>query len=195
MNDIDIEAGDPGKPERTLAGRIRKTNPFKSPDKEVGDTGRDARGRLIKGHKMLPGSGRLPGVRNWNARRVAESLGVSPLIVALTVIKTGYFPLAKGEDPKDQRRASPELFTKILLDTLKLVVPSLSSVQLTGNDGGPVAVATMDVTQLMASPELARAAQLLALGIASQPQAQLSPAGDDESGHFLYEDPDPTPRR
>jgi hypothetical protein len=171
MDDIDIEAGDTGKQQR------------------------DARGRLIKGHKMLPGSGRLPGVRNWNARRVAESLGVSPLIVALTVIKTGFFPLAKGEDPKDQRRASPELFTKILLDTLKLVVPSLSAVQFTGELA--TVTASMDITKLMADPATAKLAQDLALQIAMQPrQIESGSTGPDDTderpeswGHtFPYED-------
>jgi hypothetical protein len=158
-------------------------------DIEAGGTGeqRDARGRLIKGHTRLPGSGRAPGVRNWNARRVAESLGVSPLIVALTVIKTGFFPLAKGEDLKDQRRASPELFTKILLDTLKLLVPSLSSVQLTGEGGGPVAVAQLNVTQLMSDPLMAEAAQRLALGMAQQPkQIQAGNDPDEQSGHHTF---------
>ena len=159
-------------------------------DIEAGGTGeqRDARGRLIKGHTRLPGSGRAPGVRNWNARRVAESLGVSPLIVALTVIKTGFFPLAKGEDPKDQRRASPELFTKILLDTLKLLVPSLSSVQLTGEGGGPVAVAQLNVTQLMSDPLMAEAAQRLALGMVAQQPKQIQAGNDpdEQSGHHTF---------
>jgi hypothetical protein len=139
---------------------------------------RDNRGRLIKGHKRLPGAGRPAGVGNWKARSVAESMNVSPLIVALTVIKTGYFPLADNEKPADRRRASPELYTKILLDTLKLVVPTLSAVQVTGDNGGPVALATCDITQLMADPKLAEAAQLIALGLAAQ-QPQIAARSPD----------------
>ena len=89
-------------------------------DIEAGDTGeqRDSRGRLTKGHAKLPGSGRKPGVGNWNARCVAESMQCSPLIAALTVIKTWHWPLAPGEKPGDRKRCSPELWTRILLETL-----------------------------------------------------------------------------
>jgi hypothetical protein len=144
------------------------------------ETSRDEKGRLIKGHPKIPGSGRPAGAGNWNARRVAESMNCSPLIVALTVIKTGYFPLAKGEKPEAQRRASPELFTKILLETLKLCVPSLSAVQVTGKDEGPVAVATLSITDLMANPSLAEAAQRLAVAMATQPR-QIGQAPDPDS--------------
>jgi hypothetical protein len=133
-------------------------------DIEAGEPGeRDERGRFLPSHQKK--GGRVAGVGNWNARRVAESMGVSPLIVALTVLKTGFFPLAKGEKPEDQRRASPELFTKILLHTLNLVVPSLSAVQVTGADEGPVQVTSMSLMQIMSDPLLANAAQTLALGL------------------------------
>ena len=89
-------------------------------DIEAGDTGeqRDSRGRLTKGHAKLPGSGRKPGVGDWNARCVAESMQCSPLIAALTVIKTWHWPLAPGEKPGDRKRCSPELWTRILLETV-----------------------------------------------------------------------------
>jgi hypothetical protein len=157
------------------------------------DVARVKGGRFAPGHKRL--GGRQPGARNkftWSARLAAQEAGFDPVALAMQVILQGKLPPIKGEPAE---KVGMEGRLAMLKEIMQYMLPKLSSVAVTGNDGGPVAVASLDVTHIMSDPALARAAQLLALGMASQ-QPQL-PAGDDsdESGHtFLYED-DPTKRR
>ena len=93
----------------------------------------------------------------------------------------------KRSPDKKGRQVTTAEYVKVLVEIQTYLAPKMQATALTGAEGGPVAVAAMDVTQLMANPELARAAQLLALGMAQQPQAQLS-LPEDEGHTFLYED-------
>jgi hypothetical protein len=178
MNDNDTDEIQPGE-ERTLAGRIRKTNPFKSPD-----------GRFLPGHRKV--GGRTPGTKSYSAHVLGAKLGVNPLELGLEMLRSGYVTLP-GEPPDKKRLIPVDAYIGLLKDLARYFAPQLSAVaqQISAQ---VETSQVMDVTQLMASPELARAAQLLALGIAQQPQL---PAGDsdDRAGAFLYEDPDPTTRR
>lgn len=149
---------------------------------------RDEAGRFIVGTAKI--GGRKPGIRNWNARRVAESLGLNPLHVGIMMLKTGYMPLAKGEKPEEQRKLSPELYAKVWSEMMGYCAAKLSAVQLTGADEGPLAIATLDVTQLMKNPELVAAAQTLALGITA---ATVDKPREPEMLDGETEDIDPTP--
>jgi hypothetical protein len=153
---------------------------------------RDSRGRLLAGHAPIKGAGRPSGRKNFSVRSLAELTGVNPFQISLEILRSQHLPSLPGSTEKGRMVTTAE-YVKILTEIQCYLAPKMQATALTGNEGGPVAVASLDVTSLMASPELARAAQLLALGIAQQPQL---PAGDsDDSGRFLYEDPDPTTRR
>ena len=58
-----------------------------------------------------------------------------------------------GRDVSDEERL------KMLRDLLSYLVPRLSAVQVTGNNGGPVTVAELDIAKIMQDPELADAEQ------------------------------------
>jgi hypothetical protein len=51
---------------------------------------------------------------------------------------------------------------------LGYLYPKLQSTQITGANDGPVEVATLDITQILADPKMAEAAQRMALQIAQQ---------------------------
>jgi hypothetical protein len=51
---------------------------------------------------------------------------------------------------------------------MSYLFPKLAASTVTGADNGPVAVATLDISQILANPELAKSAQTIALQIAEQ---------------------------
>jgi hypothetical protein len=57
----------------------------------------------------------------------------------------------------------------------------LSAAQVTGKDEGPIAVAALDVTKLMDSPELVAMAQTLALNLSGYPTTPKQLAGPEEN--------------
>ncbi len=122
--------------------------------------------RFVKGHPRYPGAGRAKGSKNkgWSRslREIAESRGFHPLEVALVVIQTGRLP-TEGE--KEAVKVSVEERLKCLRDVMRYLVPTLSAVQLSGANEGPITVAPFDLMELIKNPELAAAAQKLALGI------------------------------
>jgi hypothetical protein len=139
---------------------------------KAGVTGdRNKTGQFVDGHSKR--GGRKPGIKNWSARAIAEAAGFDPLTIMLEVVRFGYLPLTAGEDPINRKKVSDELRVKTLLDLNQYVYPRLSATQLTGANDAPLAVATMDLFSIMADPELARAAQTLALGIAQQSPARI----------------------
>lgn len=145
-------------------------------------------GRFLPGHPKS--GGRTPGIKNWNYKRLAESMGVNPLRVVLEVIKTGYKPLARGERPEDQQKVPMDIYFKLLMDAVGYCTAKPMAVQITGADEGPISIATLDVTKLMADPALAAAAQTLALGITS---ATINQPPEPEMIEGETEDIDPTP--
>jgi hypothetical protein len=149
---------------------------------EAGEPGiqlRDARGCLMKGHPRIPGSGRPLGKKNWSVRALAEQLGVNPFLISLGILKTQHLPAT--EPGKKGRLVTTTEYIKVLTEVQTYLAPKITATQLTGENGGPVALATCDVTQLMQDPAMAEAAQLIALGIAAQtPQIARSPDAYDD---------------
>lgn len=148
---------------------------------------RDSHGRLIAGHAPIKGAGRKAGRGNFSVRALATACNVNPFAISLEILRTQHLPVPEGSPDKKGRQVTTAEYVKVLVEIQTYLAPKMQATALTGAEGGPVAVAAMDVTQLMANPELARAAQLLALGMAQQPQAQLS-LPEDEGHTFLYED-------
>jgi hypothetical protein len=136
---------------------------------------RTEKGRFLPGHKKLGGlkKGTI-AVNSWIAREVAQSKNFNPLAIALDVFTTGYLPLAPGEDPKKRHKISDELRVKVLLDTCKFLFPTISAMQVSGANEGPIAVASLDMVSLMRDPRLVEAAQALSLATTAQYREQLT---------------------
>jgi hypothetical protein len=126
------------------------------------DAGPRKPGQFAPGHKRL--GGRRKGTRSWAARTMAEEAGFHPVTIAMDVILHGRLPAIKG---RPQKPVSDEERLKALTNIFQYLLPKLSAQTFTGPDGGALQLATLDVTKLMMDPELAAAAQKLALGIAS----------------------------
>jgi len=119
------------------------------------------------GHQKFGGRKKgAPLKRTKEARDIADKLGFSVvewLIIAATtgiLLKPdGQFDVLDGAQRLDAGKT-----------VAKYLVPALTAVQVTGKDNGPIAVAALDVTELMKSPASLQAAQRLALEIAQRPQ-------------------------
>ena len=100
------------------------------------------------------------------ARDLAESMRVDPLAFMLSIIKSDVMEQTVIENGK-QKRVKVTVPLEIRMDAAKTVAnyiyPRLSSTAVTGADDGPVAVAALDVGAVLANPQLAAAAQELAL--------------------------------
>lgn len=129
--------------------------------------------------------GRKPGTLNKRTRfahEVAERMGVDPAGYLLHIIKSDVVQLA-ARDPKtgeaimEADGLTPKLVWHAVtladrIDAAKTLMrymyPALQAVELTGKDGGPMEAAVLDVTEILANPELAKAAQTMALMMANQ---------------------------
>jgi hypothetical protein len=130
---------------------------------------RDGHGRFVRGHKRVhPGGRERRRFSTWNTRHILEEYGVHPIALMIEAVLTGFLPPRIGEDPKKREPISNEERMRTLRDLASYAVPKLVATQITGANDGPVAVTSLDITQLMSDPALAAAAQDLALGIASQ---------------------------
>ena len=136
------------------------------------------------GNRFKPGhakfGGRKKGVptrQTWLARRIAEAENFDPVKIAISVVRDGVLP---STGKAAAREVSIEERLKCLRDLLGYLMPRLSAVQVTGNDGGPVAIAALDVTQLMADPALAAMAQTLSLAATAQTTTYNEPLDDPD---------------
>lgn len=131
-------------------------------------------GTFAPGHVRV--GGRKKGTKSWSARAIAEEYGCNPARVLLDVVVKGRLPAIKGRPQHDVSDADR-------LDALKTLMsymhPKLNAQTITGANDGPLAVAALDVTELLKDPELARAAQRLALGITSASIANSEAEWDD----------------
>ena len=131
------------------------------------------------GHGPVPGAGRKKGQGPtkfiWLAREIAEREGFDPFTMLITAFRTGTLPPIGGPgavDPVSKKPLPPvtinaEERMKCGRDLMRYLMPTLSAMQVTGADGGPLQLEQMDVTHLMMDPALAQAAQTLALGLSS----------------------------
>jgi hypothetical protein len=142
--------------------------------------GRNGGNKFQHGHPKYGGRKKgVPTRQTWLAREIAEQNGFNPVQVAIEVIMQGRLPAIVGKPGRD---VSDEERLKMLRDLLSYLVPKLSAVQVTGNDGGPLAMASLDITKLMQDPELAVAAERLAIAIATGGNPPRTESFDDKSG-------------
>jgi hypothetical protein len=112
------------------------------------------------GHARVGGRKKgSPTKRTKLALEICEAMDFHPAAFLATIAMTGLMPNADGTTtpvtPDDRLRAATAL--------APFVMPKLQATQVTGRDDGPVAVAALDVTAILANPQLAAAAQELAL--------------------------------
>lgn len=100
-----------------------------------------------------------------------------PLEWIVQAVKTGVAPAPDGKPGTQPVSMSDR--TRLAETLLSFLLPRLSATQVTGANEGPIAVSTLDVTQLMQNPELAAAAQRVALGLIGYPPKQLV-GGEDQ---------------
>lgn len=122
------------------------------------------------GHRFPPNHQRFGGRKKRTAqmaRALAEEMGVDPLEFMLSIIKSDVMEQTVIENGK-QKRVKVTVPLEIRMDAAKTVAnyiyPRLSSTAVTGADDGPVEFTNvLDVSAILANPELAAAAQELAL--------------------------------
>ncbi len=133
------------------------------------------RGRFLAGHPRLGGKKRGTASK---ARDLAESMGVDPLKWLLNLLKTGTYQAVvidetSGKKTKKTTIASGDMLTDAAKCTLQYLYPKLSGISHTGPDGeGPVETVSLNLTAILANPELCRAAETMALLMAEQSSAQ-----------------------
>lgn len=151
--------------------------------------------------KLLPPTGRRVANRaqRWSVREICEIAGFNPIAVMIDVIKTGRLPAIPIPNPHPENGEGPTVMAasiltdeerlKTLRDLMRYAVPSLSAIQMTGKDGGPIATAHLDVVALMSNPELAIAAQTLSLAATAQHREQAALAPPEPAPDEDKEDP------
>jgi hypothetical protein len=120
-----------------------------------------------------------PNKRTLLARDIAEKLKFDPIEVAVQVVVHGLMPTTQKDGSVVLVPVGVDERLKMLRDLTQYIQPKLTSVQVTGKDDGPVQVASLDVAQILMNPELADAAQKLALQMAQQ--EALAAAEDDDA--------------
>jgi len=152
---------------------------------------------IIKQRKGAPSGhprygGRRKGSLNKKTveiKQLASQMGVDPVAYLCTIVGCDgalQIPVVEPETGKNVIDADGKpvlrwiaITTRQKLDACKELMPyirpKLAATQLTGKDGGPIETATLDITQILADPELARNAQELALRMADQMDASDGP--------------------
>src|SRR5579862_3385949 len=107
-------------------------------------------------------------------RELADKLGVDPIQFLLKKVIAGetFTEVRIAADGKTKTRVEVPVTLDMKMEACRIVsgylYPKLSTTQVTGKDEGPIAVAALDITAILQNPELAQAAQRLALGLAAQ---------------------------
>jgi hypothetical protein len=131
------------------------------------------------GHARL--GGRKPGSLNKRTRQaieICEQMNFHPAALLATVVLTGKLPNPDG--------TTVEIDAAGRMDALKAlcpyVMPRLQATQVTGKDDGPLAVATLDMSRILADPALVEQAQNIALALVEAdrpaPGQRVLPPGD-----------------
>lgn len=131
------------------------------------------------GHPRL--GGRKPGSQNKRTRQaieICEAMDFHPAALLATVVMTGKLPNPDG--------TTVDIDAAGRMDALKAicpyVMPRLQATQVTGKDDGPLAVATLDISRILADPALVEQAQNLALAMVDADRnpapARILPPGD-----------------
>lgn len=136
------------------------------------------------GTGFQPGHPRFSGRKKKGvqaARELAAEMNCDPLAFLMQIINSDTIEQTVLEGGKKTRQTIT-VPLDVRIDCAKYVSrflhPTLSATTVTGADDGPVAVAGLDMTQLMMNPDMVDAAQKLAL-LMARPDASAA-AQDDE---------------
>jgi hypothetical protein len=130
------------------------------------------------GHRFEPGHPRFSGRGKRTAaqaRALAQEMGIDPLQFLMEIIRSDSIEQTVVENGRTKRVTVTiplEMRVEAAKHVSRFCYPVLSATQVTGADDGPVSVATLDVSAILANPELAKAAQDLALMMVEQEAAQ-----------------------
>jgi hypothetical protein len=145
-----------------------------------------------------PGHARYGGRKRTasQVRAMAEKAGIEPMEYMLKLLTVDVVEEVKIDAKGKERRVKVPVGHELKIDICKALLnffhPRLNATQITGANEGPVELATLDLTPILANPELARAAQEIALALAEQEAAQCAlpapPApgllSRDSTGHW-----------
>jgi hypothetical protein len=126
------------------------------------------------GHRFEPGHPRFSGRGKRTAaqaRALAQEMGIDPLQFLMEIIRSDSIEQTVVENGKKKRITVPiplDMRVEAAKHVSRFCYPVLSATQVTGAGDGPVAVAQLDVTAILQNPELAKAAQDLALMMVEQ---------------------------
>lgn len=131
-----------------------------------------------QGHPRFGGRKAGLPTKKQMAADICAKVGLSPIEWMAMAIKTGFAPTPDGKTGTDKISLSDRCR---MSETLASFCHArISATQITGKDDAPLSmnVSTLDVTKLMENPDLAQAAQRLALGLTGYPPKQLE-SGED----------------
>jgi hypothetical protein len=146
------------------------------------------------GHKYQPGHEKFGGRKKRTAqmaRDLADEMGCDPLRFMMQIIQSDFIEQTVIDEKGKAKRVKLAVDLATRLDAAKNVAnylyPRLNAQQITGADDGPLEVATLDLTAIMANPALASAAQELALMMAEQDAQQRALPAAVPADHPDYE--------
>jgi len=121
---------------------------------------------FLPGHKKVGGrKAGLPTKRQlFDA--TCQKMKFSPVEFVIHCVKFGVTPETPGQPSKPVSQSDRCRLSETLLS---FAAPRLSATttELTGRNGGPLELASVDVVELMRNPAMASAAQTLALGMST----------------------------
>ena len=130
------------------------------------------------------GHARFGGKRKNSTQQVRDlcaEMDVEPMQFMLEIIKNGVTTQVVIENGKKRRVevvASLEMRVDLAKYVSRFIHPTLTATQVTGNNGGPIETATINISAIMHDPALVEQAQNMALAMVAADQ-KLLPAGDD----------------
>ena len=131
-------------------------------------------------HRFPSGHPRFGGKKKRSAaqaRALADELGVDPLSYLLTLLASDVMEEAEIGPNGKVKRVNVPVPTSLKVDISKSILghfyPKLNATTVTGADDGPIALATLDLTPILANPELARAAQEIAMQLMEADATQI----------------------
>src|SRR5579872_6929833 len=123
------------------------------------------------GHRFQPGHPRYGGRKKRSPQEVrvlAEQYGADPIDYLLRLIASETVEEVQVVDGRKTRVTVP-VTTAMKVDACRIVAgymyAKLSTTQVTGKDDGPVAMATLDISRIIADPALVEQAQNIALAL------------------------------
>jgi hypothetical protein len=131
------------------------------------------------GHRFQLAHPRYGGKKRNSTQQVRDlcaEMDCDPMRFMLEIVKTGVTTqvvIENGKKKKVEVVADLATRTDLAKYVSRFMYPTLTATAVTGANDGPIELATLDLTPILANPELARAAQEIALQLAEADAAQI----------------------